>query len=207
MPSFLWSNNSISIKTDLSPFPKTCLICQKFSMLERVQNTILIVISESHRPLSPSFLFLLPTLFFLGCLGTSRTEIDLINPPTPQGNPLCKLTFSKYSNLRNSDANFSCTGSKYLHIHLAAQSIGLLLISCTCVEGIGLGGGVLKQMLGSDGHAGEGWLALFGHWLTTGAQQNHLLAVKWCRGERKEEKAPHPKEASLKPLCKQGNMF
>lgn len=206
MPNFLWSNNSISIKTDLSPFPKTCLICQKFSMLERGQNAILIVISESHLPLSPSFLFLLPTLFFfLGCLGTSRTEIDLINPPTPQGNPLCKLTFSKYSNLRNGDANFSCTGSKYLHIHLAAQSIELLL-TCTFVEGRGE---ALKQMPGSDGHTGEEWLALFGHWLTTGAQQNHLLAVKRWKGGKREEKAPppHPKGPSLKPLCKQGNMF
>lgn len=45
----LRGTNSVSIKIDLSPFPKTCLTRQKASALERIQNAILIVISRIPR--------------------------------------------------------------------------------------------------------------------------------------------------------------
>lgn len=107
-------------------------------------------------------------------------------------------TFIKYSNLRNGDANFSRTGSKYLHIHLAspintspASSLDHLDVgaSVRARPWSGRGrGGALKQILGSRGHVEEEWIGLFGHWQATGAQQNHLLGVKQRRRRRREEK-------------------
>lgn len=63
----LWGTNSVSIKSDLSPLPKTCLRRQKASVLERIQNTILIVISRIPRfsPSSPPFSPPPQLLFFL----------------------------------------------------------------------------------------------------------------------------------------------
>lgn len=53
----------------------------------------------------------------------------------------------------------------------------------------------------------EEWIGPLGHWLATGAQQNHLPGGGV---EGKEERVaaslPH-KELSLKPLCKRGKMF